>query len=105
MSTAKYTPGPWRVEHDYKPYIIHGNGADQIVCSIVGLAAGSKHADANARLVSAAPQLLEALTELILIDDDYEIGDLCGVVRMSSPRLTKAIAAARAAIAKATGAP
>ncbi len=45
------------------------------------------------------------VTELILIDDDYEIGDLCGVVRMSSPRLTKAIAAARAAIAKATGAP
>lgn len=74
MSEVKYTRGPWRAEG---PSIWNDYGC---VCVSVNTAA-------NARLIAAAPELLEALQ---------------GVLRVAD-RETIEFDAARAAIAKALG--
>lgn len=64
---TKYTPGPWRVEDD--PY---GGKALMVVAEQGGMAAllcdplspATAIDRANARLISAAPDLLEALREM-----------------------------------------
>lgn len=88
----KHTPGPWVVDGD----VIRGdqqrNGSISVASMLdvsypYGRRAGeSKHA--NARLIAAAPELLAALE---------------GVLRVAD-RKTDEFDAARAAIAKATGA-
>ena len=67
---AQHTPGPWKIEHDYKPFVIHT--ADHIVCAISGTAATVPEAAANAALIAAAPEtaaerdrLLEVNKELL----------------------------------------
>ena len=77
MSTSpKHTPGPWRMES-------HGaNGEQSIGISrsletgghAVALVESSRRADvllADARLISAAPDLLEALEALVVIARQY----------------------------------
>ena len=98
MSAFKGTPGPWRPS-------LHGPSG-----FIYGIEAGPSHdpvkivkwggigrpssetGQANARLIAAAPELLEALTEIVAAAD----GD-------GWKQLDPSFAAARAAIAKATG--
>lgn len=95
MST-KHTPGPWSVvnEHDEVTviageHISHGFKVRYEIARDVGGHRGDEYA--NARLIAAAPDLLEAIQALLR---KVECGtalhcDLCD--------------AARAAIAKATG--
>ena len=87
----KHTPGPWQAKNEYEPLTIIGNidGPDEgwmrytDICEV----ADGEEALANARVMIAAPELLEALK---------------GVVRVAD-RATQEFDAARAAIAKATG--
>lgn len=91
----KHTPGPWVVDGD----VIRGdqqrNGSISVASMLdvsypYGRRAGeSKHA--NARLIAAAPDLLDALKGLLGITDFHEL-------------FGSKTEAARAAIAKATGA-
>ena len=61
MSKVGHTPGPWEVdEHEglvYRPMPEQGANAADFVCSI---STGKPEAEANARLIAAAPDLLEA---------------------------------------------
>ena len=87
---SKHTPGPWDMdEGDYGIYQIETS--DQIAEVF------SHHPDeelkANARLIAAAPELLEALRELL----EYDGGAFCVC---DDPY---AMDRARAAIAKAEG--
>jgi len=91
---AKHTPGPWAVRYDYvvqapsfddgrlvpvaQPYGVNSDGTDLF---------------ANARLIAAAPELLEALQTLVADFADYP----------ASERPCHAFDLARAAIAKALG--
>ena len=94
--SAAHTPGPWRLTI-YK--ITEGEKVISYGWSIVDAKSrsvplhsidGSKQALANARLIAAAPELLEALQGAL---ESMETGvTSLGVIR-----------AARAAIAKATG--
>lgn len=90
MSTNKHTPGPW-TEHtfaDEKFVEIRAGGGCRIVAHVF-LDNGNR--EANARLIAAAPELLEALLAFVATFDGVEVtpgGD---------------VAKARAAIAKATG--
>lgn len=96
MSKTKHTPGPW-VMDDAQPgdlfrYVLHGNGDSfGYICRIS--TNGNANADADARLIAAAPELLEAVIEL---------KDVCN--RPSAAR-TRAEAWRKLdkAIAKATG--
>ncbi|MFU3267084.1 hypothetical protein ACM7LV_20145 [Pseudomonas aeruginosa] len=95
----KHTPGPWC--QDKWGSLMTEGGQDVLLRGITTISAGSDEriaeAEANTRLISAAPELLEALEDsvnrltssLILLkcDDDF---------------IAKETAQARAAIAKAT---
>ena len=93
---AKYTPGPWNIGSSDLPVSrmsIHCKGHKDSCHSTVALMVsrgviGISHDEefANARLIAAAPDLLDVLEELVA-----EFG-VCGLTGK-----------ARAAIAKATG--
>lgn len=95
----KHTPGPWTFKvEEYEEYWCpetHFNA---------GPAVGIE-SEADARLIAAAPELLEALQALVyeaeaLRKDINELFVMRGIVPDKSPG---PIEAARAAIAKATG--
>lgn len=97
MSEAKHTPGPWRVEVDTGPEAawerkwptIHAEKYEVVGCE--GLYGDYETDMANARLIAAAPDLLDALVQFV---DEFE-----GCYADGEPAMIKA----RAAIAKATG--
>lgn len=70
MSEAKHTPGPWRLGGDGiygQSRLVGGDEVRQCVCHIgaAGIYRNDRNAellecDANARLIAAAPELLEA---------------------------------------------
>jgi hypothetical protein len=95
---TKHTPGPWRVDPDHFRDVQTTDGAIEICLAEGGEPYGKnlfsvppiEEAHANARLIAAAPDLLEAL-KAILEDMDSEHGTDYDYAK------------ARAAIAKATG--
>lgn len=104
MSAAKYTPGPWRLDEI-------GNVESEAVhnIAVVFSAAGQvnwggsdfdtlAHCEANARLIAAAPELLEALKGLVVALENIGGEHVTG--REGSE---KRIDAAYAAIEKAEG--
>lgn len=90
MSPAKHTPGPWKIGATIggRPKVINQNGF-----AICGFASGSyAQMQHDARLIAAAPELLEALQQQL---HALNVG--------SHDAMEQAYEAARAAIAKATG--
>lgn len=112
MSEHRFTPGPWMAfAHPSYGFCIYptGDGAQPVRDSfaVVNFADasrgyGSEEAKANARLIAAAPDLLEALKRLLphtdWLEDEGPIG-----TGWKSDELVSVIQNARAAIAKATG--
>ena len=93
--SAQHTPGPWRSSGSLTIYIEArlGDGWIQEVCSVGPTEADKGYGEqqqANARLIAAAPDLLEALQAVLANSLD-------------SKGLADAHKQARAAIAKATG--
>jgi len=97
---TKHTAGPWTLEPDYKGYLKgtidvsskdHGGLATVVwvMSNDASIGEKSPECEANARLIAAAPELLEALQQLLVWDDGNLPGDLMD--------------AARAAITKAKG--
>lgn len=85
---SKHTPGPWQWTQHFDPTIsIYKDGFGQIARLYDSSAGTGK---ANARLIAAAPDLLNALIEIVSADDAHELTQ-------------KHIESARATIAKATG--
>jgi hypothetical protein len=94
MTTATHTPGPWRVFDTFvDPEIVTDQPTAHETESLVQFK-GQRNAKANARLMAAAPEMLEAL-------------QLCEDVLADLARLddgtpsVSALNMARAAIAKA----
>lgn len=97
---SKHTPGPWC--QDKWGSLQTADGRDVLLRGVTTLGSGSDEriaeAEANTRLISAAPELLEALRELLSV---YE-----GTVRSAHCQVeadNETVDMARAAIAKATG--
>jgi hypothetical protein len=100
--TQTHTPGPWRVFDAFTDIeIVTDRPTARETESLVQFK-GQRNARANARVMAAGPELLEALeaqTEAAqAVIDSWAQGDLAGAVRM----LDGFIPAARDAIAKAT---
>jgi hypothetical protein len=95
-----HTPGPWSIVEygDGDSLVIHA-GDDWRVCFMAtpGESPGAmQRIEANARLIASAPELLEALKELLqTVDAQYRAG-----LRWDPETVERA----RAAIAHATGA-
>ncbi len=93
-----YTPGPWHVAPESKaqsPWIVCDSEGGSIAdCEPPGPWMSRETADANARLIAAAPDMLAALKNLATTEAE-ELLSGCSDVR----------AQVVAAIAKATGEP
>lgn len=97
MSAAKHTPGPWRIRPSSggRPAIIYGNDGWPVGDVTVSHGRVSQEQqDANASLIAAAPDLLENLQRMVRF---LEVED-AWLANFGE------VEAARAAIAKATGA-
>jgi hypothetical protein len=89
----KHTPGPW---HVFKDSSIYSKHADYTLAEMVaGMTV--EEWDANARLMAAAPELLEALQSFLNWSDSVYYGE------DTRRELVRAKDKARAAIVKATG--
>jgi hypothetical protein len=86
---SKHTPGPWQVGHFDSNMICDSDGANRGCSPIARVEGTAAKRRANARLIAAAPDLLEALRPLTK-----------GVYWITDAQ----VKAARAAIAKAEGA-
>lgn len=95
--TAQHTPGPWSAHHHESTdtYTVHVEGRSWESWGVAHVGY-TKEDDANARLIAAAPELLEALIAVVNMPD-YDGSISTSVVRRNAKH------AARAAIAKATG--
>ena len=93
----KHTPGPWG--RNIKParnYPMIYAGRDTDIAQLVTRDIADDEAEANADLIAAAPELLEALREMV------EIAELTIGWLPTPPGADGPIIQARAAIAKAT---
>ena len=86
----KYTPGPWRIGTPPPNGEQTVGTLNGLMVAVATIGAEMEETKANARLIAAAPELLEALQSVL---------DNC----LDSEGLCAAHAKARAAIAKATG--
>ena len=95
MSDTKFTPGPWRVDKNVTEtnYLLCCDISDRNRGYVASLAVTNEDALGNAQLISAAPDLFEAL-KIIL---EYPYGDASP---LDDPLV---IERARAAIRKAEG--
>lgn len=85
--TTKHTPGPWRYEpgrDGRPPYVIRGTEGGFVV---VGMTADRQEADA--RLIAAAPELLEALSVLYAVAAE-QLGDDWAAVTNAAAVIAKA---------------
>jgi hypothetical protein len=97
-----HTPGPWKFRDDSlhfktNPFSVYVQGGGVHSAAIANVpfkrTIPEAQARANAMLISAAPELLDAVLTLLAVCWDLEIDDAT----------VQAVARARAAIAKATG--
>ena len=105
MTTPRHTPGPWVIDDAFKTSTVITNDTGIVICQIHGCGPG---ATADGRLITAAPDLLEALRMWMEIHDKPafkgKYGKALGAaIHAQQVKVDAAAAAARAAIAKATG--
>ena len=96
--SAKHTPGPWKINADC-PMAEHGQISIETDGYYIALLDAGARQTANARLIAAAPDLLDALQDY---DDAFTGFDPSS--KESRHRMRLAVIKARAAIAKAGGA-
>ena len=88
---TKHTAAPWLIgENRYDYDLIIRSANNDPVCSVIYAGYSKTEAKANARLIAAAPELLEALKELCDVTDTNDYNEA-------------AFFKAEAAIAKAEG--
>jgi hypothetical protein len=94
---SEHTPGPWRIGEDGD--VIWGPEwqGSPIQVAVVPFSVGDKRIASDARLIAAAPDLLEALKEI----EDAASSSV--MVKLPFLNDAPAIIKARKAIAKATG--
>ncbi len=105
--TEQHTPAPWVLEDRGYKFIVHKSGDGYItrdICRMDSSTMAAFNQEANARLIAAAPDMLDALKiakKFIEIASDWNIdgAEIEGEMRSTYDWL----AVIQAAIAKATG--
>ncbi len=101
MENLQHTPGPWRGEGR----LVFAGTHSVAFAQYSGIQSENAESFANARLIAAAPELLEAVLAALPYIEDLErdnITDL-SVGLVSDKELTRALSAMVAAIEKAKG--
>lgn len=88
MST-KYTPAPWRVHHSHGWLVVEDDNEEMFVQVKKGI--GSEKDRANAYLIAAAPELLEALQNLANIMIAFEDDGSKHVFQSAKSAISKAL--------------
>ena len=108
--TTKHTPGPWALTlrgEKYPYHTIQGDGKHVVVCEVDARGPAENHnPDADALLIAAAPELLEALAGIVAVYEAAEYWRERGsvvTIDFKEPAMVKYIKQARVAISKATG--
>lgn len=97
MSNPKHTPGPWRVDPVVRTLVVGTADPMPIIADTEAASPFGVDVDAaNARLIAACPELLEALKTLA--DEVYRLSG-----HALSPKTEPIMVQACAAIAKAEG--
>lgn len=74
---AQHTPGPWKITaEDFESFNIHTDELN--ICEVIAQGEYQEQGEANARLIAAAPELLEILKEVAVCGDynDDQMKDL-----------------------------
>lgn len=117
MSKAKYTPGPWHFDSnplknealELVRYRVVTEGKTITQCYYSSSDSCAEH---DARLISAAPDLLEALMELLRLEelplelalnDQYSADEFCTLIQKAQIDIHRSRTKAKAVIAKALG--
>lgn len=108
MGGQSHTPGPWErgdgAANGCAGYIYCDDATGSAVASVVFspdfIGRSDAETEANARLIAAAPELLEALKEIVKACEECEADENMSIVDAFTQDMEDA---ARAAIAKATG--
>ena len=101
MKDTRHTPGPWRVEsydsiHQYAEIVAGFETIETVrICDVPSWPCAEEEMKANARLIAAAPDLLNLMTAATRLDE--LTGDNLAVYARTFAAL------ARAAIDRATG--
>ena len=98
MNKAKFTPGPWRVDESHIYGSInagrrHVAMANFYNCHDEEVRVTREQQEANAQLISAAPDLYANLSralDALQRADDYGVSGLCGLIEDASDVLAKA---------------
>jgi len=100
---SKHTPGPWEYQEQSDAYTHIVRGPDNLfICQLAQTT--SSEIEANARLIAAAPELLEALNGYMSAVDQMNLAMDDGInVHGAISAITGWAEMASAAIAKATG--
>lgn len=98
---TRFTPGPWHTAKMHPRHVCNKVGFKVAKClevtkGLPGLVVSREEAKANAHLISAAPELYEALAAA---EELYQIG----LITASNELINRVAAARRAALAKARG--
>lgn len=105
MTKAQHTPGPWKAVGENQDIIVPADAQPPYTDRIAGIyiyySERKGEGEANARLIAAAPELLESLESIICITDlrEHNKNRPGGLFEL----LRDAAGTARSAIAKATG--
>ena len=97
MAHAQHTPAPWRLNAGNETLVMGSNQRPIARAECGGTAGiGLAEAEANARLIAAAPELVEALLGVI---------DCAGLTALPGyrPELDQAVSNARALLARIKG--
>jgi hypothetical protein len=101
MSTTKHTPGPWTIVSTVAhPFAVVADGKQVAVAQSAQATIQAPERAANARLIAAAPELLEANIKAIEV---LTWAEAAGLPVQEHIQLREHLQQVRAAIAKATG--
>lgn len=98
---SRHTPGPWTYEQTHNDDIIWAGNFE--VATMVYDRNVVPAVEANARLIAAAPDMLEALE--LLVGELRYVPDVKEYAKEANAEIDRVDAIARAAIAKARGEP
>lgn len=88
LTNSKHTPGPWRFEPRdgfRPPYVVRGKEGGFAV-----LGRSPDQEDADARLIAAAPELLDALRQWAWAEENNDAAELANARFSRDTALTKA---------------
>lgn len=111
MSAATFTPGPWTTTQERDDSLVFQvrGASGELVASVAELTSTAPHneaseSEANARLIAAAPELLEALKGMTdLMDKLWKAVPWGQTFNLPVQELNEAPILAKRAIAKAEG--